>query len=183
MLSDLREYLKYLEFRKDYPKLDKGEVRKLMYEKALNEKEMPLCFRDIDKTNLYRLIYVTYIDKSFYLTMKSQIYSRPLGISQEDVFKVISYIRDCLEIRGILTPKEIKVIEYIMKDKYGFTMVDKVNNQTIVDLYFCSGDLSSFIKSKLYENYFSWYIPNVVSEVDIYNIYEGVTPNVTLKLK
>ena len=172
MLSELKEFLQYLKFKKNYPSLSKKEILSLIVEKALNEKAMPEYFIDYNNSNLFRLVYVTCLDRGFTLTKMSSVYRRPSGMNQEEVLKTISSIKDFFDKRNVPTHRLINLMESTMKNQYKFTTVEQLKSgEIVVDLYICSGDLRFFLQSKFYKRYFSWYIKD--SNLETKDAYVG----------
>lgn len=169
MLSDLKEFLQYLKFKKVYPNLNREEIMKVMIYKALNEKELPPCFEDKDNINLYRVVYITCLGKNFTLTKKSLVYRRPFGWSQERVFETISFIKDFFDKKKVPTYRLINLIENVMRNEYKFTVENNLTgDEKIVDLYIYSGNLRYFIQSEFYQKYFSWYREETQDSLDLY---------------
>ena len=133
----------------------------------------------MENKKIYRLRYV-----EFYLKNNKGIglvdwpcipFTIPKGMSEEEAFKVLSYLTDFIEkkdeIKECSCASVIVLDEVLNKERFGFKKVDEINENNITDLFTVGGRFSLFEKSELYKKYFNWYSENIKkSEIEeIYN--------------
>ena len=104
---------------------------------------------------------------------------RPDGMSQEDVFKIVSYV-----VRRIVVDNDrfINNLEHVLICKFGFSYVSNVKNRNVVDLFF-TNNVRCFIFSKYFDKYFNWISKGNVDFDEIVDIYKKINNLEALKLK
>lgn len=128
----------------------------------------------------YRLHYINYHNIGDMYSNKNhdfilEPFILPDKMTQEDAFKVLSYLMDSIEFNLSINKvsfKSIKVLNSLLDlDKLGFKRLDfKPYPEYIQDLFVVNGKINLFKISKYYKKYFNWYVPNIKKEeiVDIY---------------
>ena len=151
------------------------------------EDEFDVLLEDhpVANQDIYRLYYVDYhrIGEDYrgqdnnnigMINWPCRPFMFPKEMSREEGFKVLSYLTDFIEKRDDINPcslKSVKMLDNVLDlERFGFTRVNKDDENKILNLFTVSGRLLLFKKSKLYPKYFEWYVENVTLE-EVTNIY------------
>lgn len=98
----------------------------------------------------------------------------PNGMTREEGFKVLSYLTDYIEKRAdteSCSLKSVRTLDSVLDlERFGFTRVEEINEEKIINLFTVSGRLLLFKRSELYPKYFEWYVENVTLK-EVENIY------------
>ena len=101
-------------------------------------------------------------------------------MSREDAFKVLSYLTDFIEERNDIEPCSLKSVLTLDKaidlERFGFTRVEELDDNEILDLFTVTGRLLLFKRSELYKKYFNWYKEGVTLE-EVSSIYNKLSMN------
>ncbi len=172
----LRLYIGYFKFLRSNFNLDFNDY----LQSIMNNKCILDCFSDVNNVNVYRLFSVKYFDGYDMATIQpSSFLVRPDGMSQEDVFKIVSYV-----VRRIVVDNDrfINNLEHVLICKFGFSYVSNVKNRNVVDLFF-TNNVRCFIFSKYFDKYFNWISKGNVDFDEIVDIYKKINNLEALKLK
>lgn len=101
----------------------------------------------------------------------------PNGMSMEDGFKVISYLKD--EVEKVCDPSFplslFNTLDEVMNlERFGFTRVREAKEDDILDLFIIDGRIQLFKNdTELYKKYFEWYQEGVTYD-EVCNIYNKI---------
>lgn len=180
MLKYLKNYSSYLKIKKEFPNLSYQEF--LVLNDKKNQLSIPQKYSVNSDSNLFRLFFIetnfnpNNINKSFVL-------ERPSGLSQLDVFKLVSYLRNKLSFLGYNLCSQISEIEHLLIRDYSFRALaeSEVNDRIIVDMYFTKIKERSLLNCACFSNYFNWFINNV-SEEEYEEICNKIKENKRLQM-
>ena len=124
------------------------------------------------KNNVYCMKYKKdYADKKFEI---------PHGMSREDAFKVLSYLKDFVEVNFSLennprvTDKMTKLL-----DEFHFEILPYIDEKPFTDMLVVGGDERLFKNSEFSKRNFDWYSPNTTKN-DVLKIYNKVGIDMSL---
>ncbi len=131
------------------------------------DKPYRLFFIDFHHTNKERINSIIWPFKPFTL---------PEGMSQEDAFKVLSYLTDYIEryIEPYSFRSVIALDKILNVERLGFKRVNKkmnTNTEDVNNLFTVSGEVSIFKNSPYYNKYFEWYQEGVTFN-EVKEIYD-----------
>ena len=123
----------------------------------------------IGNQDTYRLYYVDYHRINEYegcecnnigmIDYPLSPFKMPEGMSREDGFKVLSYLTDDIEKQRDVGPYSLKAVRTLDKvldlERFGFTRVEEIDEDKILNLFTVTGRLLLFQKSNLYPKYFA----------------------------
>ena len=141
----------------------------------------------IGNQDTYRLYYVDYHRINEYegcdcnnigmIDYPLSPFKMPEGMSREDGFKVLSYLTDDIEKQPDVGPYSLKAVRTLDKvldlERFGFTRVEEIDEDKILNLFTVTGRLLLFQKSNLYPKYFEWYTEGV-SKREVQRIYANL---------
>lgn len=141
----------------------------------------------IGNQDTYRLYYVDYHRINEYegcdcnnigmIDYPLSPFKMPEGMSREDGFKVLSYLTDDIEKQPDVGPYSLKAVRTLDNvldlERFGFTRVEEIDEDKILNLFTVTGRLLLFQKSNLYPKYFEWYTEGV-SKREVQRIYANL---------
>lgn len=139
----------------------------------------------IKRRNIYRLHYVNYHrigentnysrDNIGLIDMPFEPFMFPEGMSQEEGFKVLSYLTDFIEERSDIEICSLKSVSTLVNaldlERFGFRRIPEKDERNIIDLFTVDGRLQLFKESEFYPKYFNWYKEGITLE-EVKEIYK-----------
>ena len=165
---------------------------------------------DLDKGSLIRLHYISIVkfmgryDDLIKYGKTEDLYQPvklPNGMTNEDAYKVISYLSEKVEKENNLEPASEKSVGMVdaLLSMYGFERAKGCGREGhyhsvalqpprecntiegVTDLFTVGGHFSLFHKTKTYKKYFDWFTAGV-TEKEINDIYNNLGMNLALML-
>lgn len=155
-----------------------------MFGKIYNKEEFDTDLKDhfIPDNKFYRLHYVDYmrdINGRIHSTnWPCKPFCLPVGLTLNESFKILSYLIDFIEKDRKLEEcslTSIVILDDVLNlDRLGFNRTDNILfEDEITSLFTINGRIELFKNSRLYDNYFEWYVPNVTFD-EVKEIYSTI---------
>lgn len=187
LLIDTKILIEFLKARKggfkgDYAQFVNGYVSHMITTKSETEK-----IKDVNNSNVYKLVTLVKNQGSYFRSDDAFYLERPEGMTQEEVFKVISHNREYFERYYSKNSKSCcELTKKALVDMFGFKQIQEsdINGRNVVELFFLKEYDMYFVNSPLFDKHFFWYEENIgISEDSIIEIYDRIDSNVARKLR
>lgn len=155
-------------------KLKLTQINQIRQEKVLNH---PKNTSDIFRFHYFEYYQLgeTYKSRG-HIDCKFDLFRLPKGMSYHDAFKVLSFLKDYLELETTLEkdsyPLVLLLNDVLNLEGLEFKKISSSKEVNPIELFITVGITSLFF-TKYRSHYFKWYIPNV-SLAEVTNIYKKI---------